>query len=362
MERISNKLSNLFGCTGCLFPICGLIFLASALLNGGAWGEGIIGVVLILVAIPLFAKAQKLEEARLTQQREDLGSIKPPEGNLDNTLTYISCDALTRVTIHEESRQLFCWRALDDLGKPLTQAKVNMTYTLEQYGFDDVLSAAIVENSDVINMSYISTNIPLQEYIKQQITSKLPNDIKSNKVHTLALVIQFRAVGNPFYQVNFIKDKFMDIETNSPEYDDLLNVLELWGTALTNIINNQPFQEAVRPVNVTIKKQSTAPKVDMNLISRPQDNGAKVLGKMDISNPTNERKVSKPAISPSTNEIINEASPINKTVKQLAEADETPVEPKELSYFEKLVAENKRQLAKKGANEVSETNSEETRK
>ncbi len=154
----------------------------------------------------------------------------------------------------------------------------------------------------------------------------------------------------------------MDIGTNSPEYDDFLNVLELWGTALTNIINNHPLQETVRPVNVPIKKQSTAPKVDVNLISRPQDNGAKVLGKMDFSNQTNERKVSKPAISPSTNEIINEASPIYKTVKRLADEDETPVEPKELSYFEKLVAENKRQLAKNGAIEVNETNSEETRK
>ncbi|REB05524.1 hypothetical protein DVB69_14725 [Sporosarcina sp. BI001-red] len=299
----------------------------------------------LVLAIPLFAKANTLEERRLAKQRERLSSLQPPAGNPESTITRVSIDALTRITIHEETRQIFCWRAIEDSRKPVAQPRANMTYTLDNFGFSELEAVAMVENSEVINMSYASTNIPLLEYIKQEIMSKLPKDIKSNKVHTLALVMQFRDVGNPFYQVNFIKDKHMDVATNSPEYAELFNVLELLNTNLTNIINNQPFQDAEKS---TIKKPNTVPKVDINSIRRPQDNGAKVLGKMDTSYQSNDQQVMGPSIPSSTDEIVREAIPPSHTENPIPVTEETEDKPKELSYFEKLVLENKRQLDSKG--------------
>lgn len=352
MECISTKLSNLFGCTGCLFPIAGFIFLAFSIFKGAGWKGGITGVLLIVVSIAFLAKAQKLEEARLAEQRDILRSLELPKGNLGRTRTCISSDALTRVTMHEDLHQLFCWRAVDDLGKPVPQAKVNMNYAIDCYEFTDLEAVATVENSDVTNMSYASTNIPLLEYIKLEIMSKLPKTIKANRVHTLALVMQFSDAADSFYQVNFIKDKYMDMGISSPEYEKLASELKLWNSTLTNVLNNRPFQDVEK--SVSQRERNAVQSVDGQLppsFSRPQDNGAKVLGRIDVSGQSNEHEVIEPIQSSTKSETFKGIEAASNVESASSDTEATASEPKELSYFEKLVAENKRQMDSKGPSE-----------
>lgn len=298
--------------------------------------------MLLVLAIPFFAKANTLEERRLAEQREKLRCIQSSTGDEESMITCVSSDALTRITLHNESHQIFCWRALDDLGMPANQPKVNMTYAQYNYRYLELEAISIVENSEVLNMSYTTTNIPMLEYIQEKITNDIPKDHTSNKVHTLALVIQIRNESNPFYQVNFVKDKFMELGTNSPEYEKLLNELKWWFATLNDILNNPILQEGENLVST--EKEETASPLDIELpdsTSRPtiQEDEVTALNEMGKSYHSIEQKKMDPMVIPEQKE------------DQLPYTAKKPQDPSELSYFEKLVAKNKRQLDSKGPSE-----------
>lgn len=354
MEPISTKNSTIIGCLGCLSPLLASIFFVFAMINGAGWiGWSVIGILAFLT-IPLSAKSHTLAVGQLAKQRESLSSIQPPAGNLDDTLTYVSSDALTRVTIHEESRQIYCWRAVDGLGKPLTTPTANMSYTLDNYGFTELDAVAIVENSEVIDMSYTSTNIPMLEYIKKEIYSKLPKNTQSKKIHTLALVIEIRNWTQPFYQVNFVEGNSTQIETDTPEYEKLLNELKSGFSTLNNIINNQLLQKT--PETAVFQKAETTPTVE---VETPVSTSRSDIREIEVTIPsepaTSYRYYEQEEIEPARSSVSD--GPVKQVVtpKQTEDVvpfvEETTKESKELSYFEKLVAENKRQLNSKGPSE-----------
>ncbi|WP_025783962.1 hypothetical protein [Sporosarcina sp. D27] len=354
MEPISTKNSNVFGCLGCLSPLVGCIFLALAIINGASWLGWSVVAILLFLTIPLFAKANSLEVDQLAKQRESLSSIQPPAGNLENTLTYVSSDALTRVTIHEESRQIFCWRAVDGLGKPLTTPKANMSYTLDNYGFPELEAVAIVENSEVIDMSFTSTNIPMLEYIKKEIYSKLPKNIQPKKIHTLALVIEIRNWTQPFYQVNFVKGNYTQVETDTPEYEKLLEELKSGFSKLNNVINNQLLQKT--PETAVFQKADTTPSIE---VETPVSTSRSDIREIEVTIPsepaTSYRYYEQEELEPTNSSLsdgpVKQVVTPEKTEDVVPFAEGTTKESKELSYFEKLVAENKRQLNSKGPSE-----------
>lgn len=351
MEPISTKKSNVFGCLGCLSPLVACIIFVFAMMNGAGWlGWSVVGILAFLT-IPLFAKAHTLEVGQLAKQRESLSSIQPPAGNLDDTLTYVSSDALTRVTIHEESRQIYCWRAVDGLGKPLTTPKVNMSYTLDNYGFTELDAVAIVENSEVIDMSYTSTNIPMLEYIKKEIYSKLPKNIQSKKIHTLALVIEIRNWTQPFYQVNFVKGNYTQTETDTPEYEKLLKEIKSGFSTLNNVINNQLLQKTLE--TAVFQNAETTPSIE---VETPVSTSRSDIREIEVTIPsepaTSYRYYEQEEIEPTSSSLSG--GPVKQVVTPGKTEDVIPFTEgttKELSYFEKLVAENKRQLNSKGPSE-----------
>lgn len=71
--------------------------------------------MLLVLAIPFFAKENTLEVRRLVEQ-ERLSFIESPTGNEESTFTCISSDALTRSTLHKESCRIFL-ASIEDLGK-----------------------------------------------------------------------------------------------------------------------------------------------------------------------------------------------------------------------------------------------------
>ncbi|MCM3758391.1 DUF4395 domain-containing protein [Sporosarcina aquimarina] len=354
LESISTKSSNLFGCLGCLFPLVGFVFLALAIFKGAGWLGWSVGGILLFLAIPLFAKAHNLEMGQLDKQRESLSSIQPPVGNLENTFTYVSSDALTRVTIDEQSGQIFCWRAVDGLGKPLDIPKAKMSYTLDNYGFHELEAIAIVENSDVIDMSYTSTNIPMLEYIKKEIVSKLPKNTQSKKINTLALVIQIRNWTQTFYQVNFVKGNYMQIETDTPAYEKLVKEIKTWFSTFNNLLTNQQRQETLGTAVFQKEKTTSSIKIETPVATSPTD-----IREIEVTIPSEpatsyryyEQEDIEPIESSLEDESVKPVATSEKIEDMVPFTEATTKESKELSYFEKLVAENKRQLHSKGPSE-----------
>lgn len=392
MKTISTKLSNLVGSLGCLLPITTSCIFIYSIFNGFGFIGFLCAIIAFVLSIFIFAQAQALEDRQLAKQKEELLSFKMDQINFEQMPTIIAYDALARVAVDHEKQHIYLWRAQDENGHLLKKPKTGMRYRLFIYSFQTVKSLAIIEDRDVISTSSKSTFHALETFIKSETVANKETSSKEKPIHKvrkMTLIIQMNDGKFPFHPINFYNEPHKDLLKKSLEYTSIVEEMQIWYNKLDSILNNTERQlensnqlpkenRATLPENQEHKNKL----MDEILATHVEAGSSPVTLKLDTDDqqqktyhllnetdmlkqeeqPGNEKKLhienqaqyeSEPQMYAfNANTVNQQMQPEESEIENRMDSlKETPTKQTELSYFERLVQENKQQLTNKPSEE-----------
>lgn len=264
----------------------------------------------------ILGQSQIIEGRQKEKQKEILLSLNKDLADFNKMPSFTSTDLLTRVAIDRDKQRLYIWFAEDKEGKVLRKPYVNMPYRMLNFAFKDLAAIAVVENGFILSSYGTLDDIPVGTM--GTITDN-PNKMPVDKVNLLTLILKMDHAKHSSFQINFYNKPYIPLAKNSPEYAALLREARKCYDRL-KVVMGQP--KLTPELTDPLHNEQTP----IQIIEAPI---------RTVELPRTEIPQKQMSADPVEKEIEDER-PIPKQQVQ---------EERELSYFERLVAENKRQLS-----------------
>ncbi|WP_339252446.1 hypothetical protein NSQ43_01470 [Sporosarcina sp. FSL W8-0480] len=261
-------------------------------------------------------QSQIVEGRQKEKQKEDLLSLNSDLAEFDKMPSFMSTDLLTRVAIDREKQRLYIWFAEDKDGKVLQKPYLGMPYRFLNFALKDLEGIAIVENA-----SFFISHGKVDDILEGTKGSNSPTAL--DKVNFLSLLVKMDHEKHSLFQVNFYNKPYIPLAKDSPEYAAQL----------------REARKCYDRLEVAMSQSKRTPES----ISQPLHDELISSHKVEVPIQTLEmqrRETAKP--SEQVEREIKKEQPVSKQQVQ---------EEPELSYFDRLVAENKRQLNERRSNE-----------
>ncbi|GKV70325.1 hypothetical protein NCCP2716_28230 [Sporosarcina sp. NCCP-2716] len=333
---ISNKFTTAAGCTGCLLPLAAIVVFILSFSDAGSYALLPAGII-AGAGILLFTVALKIEGRRKRKQREKLFSYEQPGTDFKKMPSVASHDLLTRVAIDFRGKRLYIWTAHDDFGQPVTKPFYGMAYRLDEYAFEDVEAAALVENGEAEAITAAFSTLPIEQFVTSDVTDTLESGDRETdpvRVQLLALIVQVDDKVTPFHQVNFHDGTGASLTKKSAEYKEMRGSLQKWMNYMDELLN-ETYPTHMKRVHMEERA------VHQTEDSAERDSypsvGEEALSQMEHGEPAE-------AIEPLGFEKERQQPGLLQPADPIQPVTAEPEQPKEPSYFEKILKENKRMM------------------
>lgn len=269
----------------------------------------VLSIIMFFIGIMILGQSQIVEGRQKEKQKEVLLSLNKDLADFDKMPSLTSTDLLTRVAVDHDKQRLYIWFAEDNEGKVLQKPHLGMPYRLLNFATKDLDAIAIVEDGFILS-SYGTVDDNPKRTTMGAISTDL-NKKPVDKVTSLALLLKLNHAKHSLFRINFYNKPYNPLVKDSPEYVAFQKESRKWYDKLEMVMEDQPkwTREPSQPLEdkQTFIRTVEAP---IQTIETPQ--------KLESS----EREIGKEQLA--TKPLIQEEV--------------------ELSYFDRLVAENKRQL------------------
>lgn len=278
----------------------------------------VLSIIVFFIGIMVLGHSQIVEGRQKEKQKEVLLSLNKDLADFDKMPSLTSTDLLSRVAVDYDKQRLYIWFAEDKEGEVLQKPYLGMPYRLLNFAIKDLDGVAIVEDG-FIHSSY-GTVDDIAKGTMGAISTD-PNKKPVDKVTSLALLLKMNHAKHSFFQVNFYNQPYLPLAKSSPEFETFQREARKWFAKLEMLMGDQP-ERIPEPLQPLQDKQTfiQTVKAPIQTIETPQK---------PESSESIESKVEKEQL----------------TTKPLVQ------EEAELSYFDRLVAENKRQLSERRSKE-----------
>lgn len=258
----------------------------------------VLSIIVFSIGVLILGQSQIIENRQKEKQKEILLSLNKDLADFDRIPSLTATDLLTRVASDVDKQRLYIWFAEDKECNALQKPNIGMPYRLLNFAFKDLHAIALVEDGSVLSSHGAVGNIP------EGATGTA--SAEPNKVKTLALLLIMDHAKHSFFQINFYNKPYIPLAKASPEYEALLREARKWYNKLEMVV----AQPKRTPEPSYSLKDDPIP---IQTFEIPQ-----------------QQKSSEPVA--------------RKTEKEQPKATPPVQEDAELSYFDRIVAENRRQL------------------
>lgn len=347
MNIISTGITKFLTGIGCILPILAVGFFVISLFNGFRFIGFVISVIVFLVGLFIIGQGQLMQDGYKEKQKKILLSLNSGQPRFEKMPSIMSIDLLKRIVIDHDKQRIYIWYAEDGKGNVLRKPKLGMSYKLLNYDFTDLVAAAIVEDDTIIMSSPEFADISTISGENKKHASTNTMNMPMDKVKTMELILQIDDEIFPFFQFKFYDASYKDLLKESIEYNAVLKEMRKAYNRFDSILNGSA--ENLVPV---------AP-LSYQDVSSKSDEVPAVMEPSKIQPIEREKKRHEETVAPpheidqptytfsddlADQSIIVERSEIEKD--SFPDQD-IPAEQTELSYFERIIAENKRQLTER---------------
>lgn len=278
----------------------------------------VLSIIAFFIGIMVLGHSQIVEGRQKEKQKEILLSLNKDLADFDKMPSLTSTDLLTRVAVDYDKQRLYIWFAEDKKGEVLQKPYLGMPYRLLNFATKDLDAVAIVEDGYILSSHGNVDDIPKGA---MGAISTDPNKKPVDKVTSLALLLKLDHAKHSLFNINFYNQPYLPLAKNSPEYEAFQREARKWYGRLEMAMGGRP-KRSPEPLQPLQDKQTIIQTVEapIETIQTPQ----------------------KPESSESIERKMEKEQPATKPLVQ---------EEAELSYFDRLVAENKRQLSERPTKE-----------
>ncbi|MDW0113682.1 hypothetical protein QT711_10820 [Sporosarcina saromensis] len=330
-------------------------------------------VIACVIAMKLFAQAQRIEDKQVEVLRKKLQSLQLNGVASSRLRTFIAADALAKVSLDGDKQQIYLWRAQSHEGELLEKPQKNMSYETFSYKAELLESVSVLADDHVLSTSN-QTDLKGDE---QSATSE------SGKVERITLLLQVTDEKYPFHPIRFYHKPNLGLVKGSADYKKVIEEVMDWFESLSELtcVKDGIEQQGDLQVNERFDWEEA----DSERSKLPEVEGEHAHGEFkevtnEISHSSEVREEDLVAVNcvevkeqeANENERIVEESSEVRTVSETKEMSEEESENKEveksvpyeyshsvdseisnvttepaeneLSYFEKLIKQNKEQL------------------
>ncbi|MEZ7172162.1 hypothetical protein [Sporosarcina sp. OR05] len=328
-------------------------------------------VIAYVIAMRLFAQAQRIEDKQVEVLRKKLQSLQLNGMDSSRLRTFVAADALTKVSLDRDKQRIYLWRALSHEGELLEKPQKNMSYETFSYKTELLESVSVLADDHVLSTSNQT------ELTGDEQTSE------SGKVERITLLLQVTDEKYPFHPIRFYHKPNLGLVKGSADYKKVIEEVMEWFESLSELacVKDGIEQQGDLQVNERFDWEET----DSEHSKLPEAEGEHAHGEFkevtnEISHSSEVREEDMDAVNcvevkeqeANENERIEEESSEQRTVSETKEMSEEESENKEveksipyeyshnvdseisnvtaepaeneLSYFEKLIKQNKEQL------------------
>lgn len=328
-------------------------------------------VIACVIAMKLFAQAQRIEDKQVEVLRKKLQSLQLNGMDSSRLRTFIAADALTKVSLDRDKQRIYLWRALSHEGELLEKPQKNMSYETFIYKTELLESVSVLADDHVLSTSNQT------ELTGDEQTSE------SGKVERITLLLQATDEKYPFHPIRFYHKPNLGLVKGSADYKKVIEEVMEWFESLSELacVKDGIEQQGDLQVNERFDWEET----DSERSKLLEAEGEHAHGEFkevtnEISHSSEVREEDLDAVNcvevkeqeANENERIEEESSEQRTVSETKEMSEEESENKEveksvpyeyshnvdseisnvtaepaeneLSYFEKLIKQNKEQL------------------
>ncbi|WP_040285127.1 hypothetical protein [Sporosarcina koreensis] len=323
---MSNTYTSMTGCAGCLLPIIGVILAIIGIFVSGT-GLYMAAGVMAAFGILIFTISLKTETRRKKKQREKLFTYSQPGVDFTKLPSAASWDLLSRIAVDFREQRLYIWTAFDKTGQIVKKPFYGMDYRVTEYGFGEVVAAALVENRRTEAVAAACSTVSIREYIADTITKSKKLGIsqdENGRIQLLALIVQTDDIIAPFHRLNFYYEESANIAKDSVDYEDARGSLQKWMNYMNELL------EMTHPDSV---ERLQDPAGIPSLEEEPEY--AEDGFEEDV--PDASSFLEEVLTTPSSPEEATASLDTDRGTAKDRQAGE-------LSYFEKVLAENKRMM------------------
>ncbi|MHC8515448.1 hypothetical protein [Sporosarcina sp. ITBMC105] len=328
-------------------------------------------VIACVIAMKLFAQEQRIEDKQVEVLRKKLQSLQLNGVASSRLRTFIAADALAKVSLDGDKQQIYLWRAQSHEGELLEKPQKNMSYETFSYKAELLESVSVLADDHVLSTSN-QTDLTGDEQISE-----------SGKVERITLLLQVTDEKYPFHPIRFYNKPNSGLVKGSADYKKVIEEVMKWFDSLSELtwMKDGTEQHGDLQVNErfdwekTDSERSKLPEADgehahgeFNEVTNESSHSSEVREEdMDAVNCVEVKKQEayenerieeesseKRTVSETKNmrEEENENKEVEKSVPYEyshnvdSENSNVSAEPaeNELSYFEKLIKQNKEQL------------------
>lgn len=235
---LSSKSSTVFLMSGCALFVIGIPLCLYLFITNGLGTAALYGVILFIGMLAFLGIGGMIDANKKVKQRNILLSLKPNDSNFHDSLSYVSDDVRTKMTLDSVNEQLFIWTPENDHVKTIADVKPNMPYKIYRYSFENILAVEHIVDDHIVgkltrksesakfwlkNMPAV-INLPTQD----------ANPSKKPEKISLKLLIQDQA--KPIYWIHFYANSSQPLDKHTDEYKQIQTDLQQWLTAFHFII------------------------------------------------------------------------------------------------------------------------------
>lgn len=181
-----------------------------------------------------------IDANKKVKQRNILLSLKPNDPDFHNSLSYVSDDVRTKMTLDSVNKQLFIWTPENDHVKTIADVKPNMPYKIYRYSFDNILAVEHIVDDHIVgkltrksaSAKFWLENLPAVTNLPTQDANQFK---KFNKI-SLKLLVQDQA--KPIYWIHFYTNNSQALDKQTDDYKQIQTDLQQWLTAFHFIIKD----------------------------------------------------------------------------------------------------------------------------
>lgn len=320
----------------------------------------------------LFGQAQRIEDKQVEVLRKKLQSLQLNGVNSSRLPTFVAADALTKVSLDGDKQRIYLWRALRHDGELLEKPQKNMSYKTFSYKVELLESVSVLADDHVLSTSN-QTDLTGDA---QSATSE------SGKVERITLFLQVTDEKYPFHPIRFYNKPNLGLVKGSADYKKVIEEVMEWFESLSELacVKDGIKQQGDLQVNERFDWEET----DSERSKLPEAEGEHPHGEFkEVTNESShssevreedmdavncvvnkqeayeneriEEEFSEKRTVPETKNMSEEESENKEVEKSVpyeyshnvdSEISNVTAEPaeNELSYFEKLIKQNKEQL------------------
>lgn len=324
---------------GCLSPIIGIglfIFLIIQLEIGKAFLYGFLSFIVMFIFAMI---SGSIDLKKKEKQKSVLYSLKPNTSHIQESLSYVSDDLLSKLAIDDVNGKFYIWTPKNPEIKTIEDVTLGMPYQLHKYNQSDILSVEFIEDGNVL--SYLSRQSKKATYFLEGLPTFEVEPITEKKseheVNRITFKIIVRDKSKPIHLFNFYHNLSESLQKNFAEYKQIYSDIQQWLTAFHLMMKEADQQEG-------FTAESIAPIRNQERSASHSDG----LNK-SIHTSTEQNMLIRTKLLPLLREVIHKR--VQKEPGFTTISENQPSQTS--SYFDELLKKNREMMSKKQPLQIS---------